>query len=156
MEPGLQRGRASALPDAAAAPWRVDDTWTSLRSEMPVSAPQTISRPAKATSSESLPALAAALEQVAGDIASVARDRESLRDLWGAIRHLEAAEDKLAQATAAMAFAASDDPTRERFTASGPSTKAVAWRLHHLSNAYRATRDACAVVAVTTTGGAWP
>ena len=114
---------------------------------MPVSAPQTISRPAKATSSESLPTLAAALERVAGDIASVARDPESMEDLRGAIRHLQAADDSLARATTAMAFAATDDPARGRFAAPRPSAKAVAWRLHHLSNAYRATRDACAVVA---------
>src|SRR3954452_266654 len=50
--------RMTTSSDAAATPWRAHGTGTRLRSEMPVSAPQTISRPAKATCSESLPALA--------------------------------------------------------------------------------------------------
>src|SRR3954462_9692828 len=99
---------------------------------MPVSVPQTVSRPAKATSSQSLASLAAALERVAGDIASAALEPESLQDLRGAIRHLQAASENLARATAAMAFAATDDPGRGRFATPQRSAKAVAWRLHHL------------------------
>jgi hypothetical protein len=114
---------------------------------MPVSAPQTTSRPAEAPSSPSLATLAAALERVAGDIATAARDPESLHDLRGAIRHLQAAEDHLARAATAMAFAATDDPARGCFGARRPAAKAAAWRLHHLSNAPRASRDACAVAA---------
>jgi hypothetical protein len=114
---------------------------------MPVSAPQKRSRPADAASSPSLETLAAELERVAGDIASVARDPESLQDLRGAIRHLQAADDNLARATAAMAFAVTDDPARGASAARRPAARAAAWRLHHLSNAYRASRDACAVVA---------
>ena len=114
---------------------------------MPVSAPQTISLPAEATSSKSLPSLAAALERVAGDIASVARDPEVLKDLRGAIRHLQAAVDNLAQATTAMAFAATDDPTRGRFVRPCRSARALVWRLHDLSNAHRAARERCAAVA---------
>jgi len=114
---------------------------------MPVSAPQMVSRPTEATSSQSLATLAAALERVSGDIASAARGPESLQDLRCAIRHLEVASDNLARAAAAMAFAATDDATGAWFAAPHPSAKTGAWRLHHLSNAYRASRDACAVVA---------
>ena len=147
MESSLHPASVPRGRDGAPAPWRRDVTWTSLDIEMPVSAPQMESHLAETTSSPSLATLAAALERVSGDIASAARDPESLHDLRGAIRHLEVVGDNLAQAAAAMAFAATDDPAGGRFATPGPTAKAVAWRLHHLSHAYRASRELCAVVA---------
>ena len=90
--------------------------------------------------------LMAELERTAGDIASTVRGPETLQHLRTAIRHLEATCDHLANASRAMAFAATDAPGRGQLARRHPAAKRAAWRLHHLSNAFAASRDASAVV----------
>ena len=65
------------------------------------------------------------------------------------IRHLEVACENLAAATTSMAFATTAHTTARPLTATDvkPAAKAASWRLHHLSHALAASRDACGAVA---------
>lgn len=113
--------------------------------EMPVVAPDRGSE--SASPAERLVELTATLERTAADIASTIRGPEALHHLSTAIRHLEVVCDHLAETSSAIAFSTTDMPGGSRFDKPHPAARAAAWRLHHLSSAFGAARDASAVVA---------
>ena len=100
-----------------------------------------------ASPAERLVQLTATLERTAADIASTIRGPETLHHLSTAIRHLEVACDHLAETSSAIAFSTTDTPGGSHFDTPHPAARAAAWRLHHLSRAFCAAREASAVVA---------
>jgi hypothetical protein len=117
---------------------------------MPIATHTPPSRLTPATPAPELTRLTETLEHIARDIASTTREPRDVGDLGCAIRHLEAACESLAAATTSMADAATSDSTGGPRTATptSPTTRAVSWRLHHLSQTLSASRDACAVVCL--------
>ena len=116
---------------------------------MPIATNPPPSRPLAATPAPQLTELTATLEHVACDIASTARETPSVQNLGCAIRHLEVACQNMAAATTSMAFATTAHTSARPRTATDvkPAAKAASWRLHHLSHALAASRDACGAVA---------
>ena len=84
---GLTRSAASVPRDAVSTPWWAGCRSSSLGGEMPVSAPQTVSRPAEAASQRRAPPPVGIWTCRRRPRLGSAR-REHPQSLWGATRHL--------------------------------------------------------------------